>query len=223
VNVINGSLVFSTQTGTNALYSVGALTGTTALPTLLFATGGGTSPEDFAIDFAANLAYVADDSKGGGIQHWQYSNGTWMYVYTLSSGVSGIGARSLTVDFSGAQPVIYAITAETAGNRLIAITDTGPTAPALTLATCPANELFRAVKSAPALSTVPAPSLSAPAWAGGEFSFRLTGVAGYAYVIQASADLATWIPLQTNTAPFTFALTNAAASPWQFFRTVNLP
>jgi len=223
INVVNGSLVFSTQSGTAGLYSLGGLPKTTAAASLLFATGSSSSPEDFAINGAANLAYVADDSSAGGIQCWQFSGGTWAKVYVLGSGAAGIGARSLTVDFSGANPVIYAVTAETAGNRLIAITDTGPTAPALTLATCPANELFRAVKFAPALNPFPAPGLSVPTLGGGQFSFNLTGVAGYEYVIQASADLAGWQPLQTNTAPFTFTLTNAAGNAQQYFRAVHFP
>jgi hypothetical protein len=218
VNVVNGALVFSTQSGTNGLYSLGGSPTTTAVPDLLFDTGSSTSPEDFVIDSAANLAYVADDSKGGGIQHWQFSGGTWMYVYTLGSGVSGVGARSLTVDFSGAHPVIYAVTAETATNRLIAVTDAGPSSAAVTLAMCPANELFRAVKFAPAL-----PELSGAAFTAGQFSFQLAGAAGNACVIQASADLVKWIPLQTNTVPFTFTLTNAAAYSQQFFRAAYSP
>jgi hypothetical protein len=186
-------------------------------------TGSSTDPEDFAIDSPGNVAYVADDSKAGGVQHWQYSNGTWMYVYTLSSGVSGVGARSLTVNFNGAQPVIYAITAETVSNRLVAITDGGPDSPALTLATSPANEIFRAVKFSPALTIAPAPALSAPALSAGNFSFHLTGVAGFSYVVQSSADLLNWVSVETNSAPFTFTVPNAASAPTRFFRTVNQP
>jgi len=59
--------------------------------------------------------------------------------------------------------------------------------------------------------------------AGGQFSFNLTGVAGYEYVIQASADLTGWQPVQTNTAPFTFTLTNAAGNAQQYFRAVYFP
>jgi hypothetical protein len=129
----------------------------------------------------------------------------------------------LTVSFSGANPVIYAVTAETAGNRLIAITDKGVGSVAVTLASCPPNELFRAVKFAPALNPFPAPGLSVPTLSGGQFSFNLTGVAGYEYVIQASADLTSWLPVQTNTAPFTFTLTNATGQAQQYFRAVYFP
>ena len=212
INVANGGLVFSTQSGTAGLYSLGGLPTTAAVASLVFATGSSSSPEDFAINAAGNLAYVADDSSTGGIECWQFSGGTWAKAYVLGSGAAGIGARSLTVDFGGANPVVYAVTAETAANRLIAITDLGAGSTAVTLALCPPSELFRAVKFAPALNPFPAPGLNAAALAGGQFSFNLTGVAGYEYVIQASADLTGWQPVQTNTAPFTFTLTNAAGN-----------
>ncbi len=125
INVVNDSLIFSTQSGTNGLYFLEGLPETLAVPSLLFATGNSSSPEDFAINAAGNLAYVADDGSKGGIQRWEYSAASWTSVYTLSTGVAGVGARSLTVNFSGARPIIYAVTAETATNRLIAITDAG--------------------------------------------------------------------------------------------------
>jgi hypothetical protein len=223
INVMNSNLVFSTQSGVAGLYSLGGLPLTGAVTNLLFATGSSSSPEDFAINAAANLAYVADDSSTGGIERWEFSGGTWTNLYTLSSGVAGIGARSLTVDFNGARPFICAVTAEMAANRLIAITDTGAASVAVTLASCPANEWFRAVKFAPALSPSLAAELSAPALAGGQFSFNVAGVAGYQYVIEASADLMNWLPLQTNTAPFVFTLTNAFASSQQYFRAAYFP
>jgi hypothetical protein len=223
INVINSGLFFSTQSGTNGLYSLPGLPGTNAATNLLFATGSSSSPEDFAMDSATNLAYVADDAGAGGIQRWQFTNGTWTMAYTLSSGAPGIGARSLTVDFSAASPVIYAVTAETTANRLITITDAGAASAALTLASCPADELFRAVKFAPVLNPFPAPALGAATLAGGQFSFNLTGVAGYEYLIEASSDLANWQPLQTNAAPFTFTLTNAADYSRQYFRAVYFP
>jgi hypothetical protein len=223
INVVNGGLVFSTQSGVAGLYSLGGLPETTAVPELLFPTGSTSSPEDFAINDQTNLAYVADDSSGGGIQRWQFSNRTWGFAYTLGSGAAGIGTRSLAVDFSGVNPVIYAVTAETAANRLIAITDTGADSAAVTLATSATNEWLRAVKFAPVLNPFPAPELGAATAGGGQFSLSLPGVAGFAYVIEASADLVNWLPVQTNTAPFTFTSTNAFGSSQQYFRAVYFP
>lgn len=223
INVMNGNLVFSTQSGVSGLYSLGGLPETTAATNLMFATGSSSSPEDFAINAETNLAYVADDSSTGGIQRWQYSSGSWSNAYTLSSGAAGIGARSLTVDFSGANPVIYAVTAETAANRLIAITDLGAGSEAVTLVSCPPGELFRALKFAPVLNPFPAPELSAATLAAGQFSFNLAGVPGYQYVIQASSDLVNWLPMQTNTAPFVFTLTNTFSPSQQYFRAAYFP
>ncbi len=223
INVINGGLLFSTQNGTHGLYALGGLPTNTAVTNLLFATGGTSSPEDFAVNEATNLAYIADDSSAGGIERWQLSGGTWINAYTLGSGAAGIGARSLTVDFSGAFPVIYAITAETAANRLIAITDIGAGSVAVTLSTCPPLELFRAVKFAPALNPFPAPSLGAATLAGGQFTFNLTGVPGFSYVIEASSDLMNWLPLQTNTAPSGFTVINTSSPAQQYFRAVFFP
>src|SRR5208337_3688236 len=92
INVVNGGLVFSTQTGTNdGLYFLSGLPKTNAVTNLLFYTGSPSAPEDFAINAATNLAYVADDSGDGGIQRWQYGGGIWTFTYTLGSGATGIG------------------------------------------------------------------------------------------------------------------------------------
>jgi hypothetical protein len=223
VNVMNGSLFFSTQSGSGGLYTLAGLPETATVATELFVTGSSSSPEDFAINAAGNLAYVADDGSKGGIQRWELIGGTWTNIYTLGSGVAGIGARSLSVDFSGADPVIYAVTAETATNRLIGMIDSEPNAAAMTLATCPANELFRAVKFAPAATIPSALQLGAPAWTNGQLSFTLTGVPGSDYIIESSTNLTAWLAVQTNTAPFTFVLTNAAGYSQQYFRGVYLP
>ena len=147
----------------------------------------------------------------------------WTNVYTLGTGAAGIGARSLAVNFNSATPLIYAVTAETAANRLILITDAGPASRAATLAVAPQGELFRAVRVAPVLNPFPAPELGAATLAGGQFSLSVAGVAGYDYVIEASTDLMNWLPVQTNTAPFTFTLTNASGNPQQYFRAVYSP
>jgi hypothetical protein len=93
----------------------------------------------------------------------------------------------------------------------------------VTLAWCPANELYRAVKFAPALNPFPAPALNGAALAGGQFSFEVSGVAGFRYVLEMSSDLSSWLPLQTNAAPFTFTLTNAAGRAQEYFRAGYFP
>src|SRR6185312_12472587 len=95
-------------------------------------------------------AYIADDTLAGsgGLQRWDFDGSVWTRTYVFTS-LTNIGARGLTVDFSGAHPVIYATTAEAANNRLVSITDTGADAPLTTLATSGVNQLFRGVTFVP--------------------------------------------------------------------------
>jgi hypothetical protein len=64
-----------------------------------------------------------------------------------------------------------------------------------------------------------APSCSA----GGVFQFHLAGAVGSNYVIEASTNLTDWIPLETNTSPFTFTDTNAVHRRWGFYRALGWP
>jgi hypothetical protein len=56
----------------------------------------------------------------------------------------------------------------------------------------------------------------------GQFGFTLTGTAGAQYIVQASTDLAHWVALQTNTAPFQFVDSNASQYGHRFYRTVYI-
>ena len=80
------------------------------------------------------------------------------------------------------------------------------------------------VFSAEATYTVPVTpaTLGAPAQTGGQFSFSVTGVTGYQYVVQASTDLVNWVSLQTNAAPFTFVDMDAASFSQRYYRTYYL-
>lgn len=66
-------------------------------------------------------------------------------------------AFGLTVDYSGANPIIYATTLESDANRIIQITDTGSDASATTLATAPSGSWFHGICFAP-FSTNPTPA-----------------------------------------------------------------
>jgi hypothetical protein len=66
-----------------------------------------------------------------------------------------------------------------------------------------------------------AAALKQPTYAGGQFTFNVSGVPGYQYVVQASTNNANWFSVQTNTAPFTFVDANAAQSRQCFYRTCN--
>lgn len=163
VEIFNGDLYFSTGSGTTGIYKVGTglptATGTTA--TLLLAS---PSPYGFAISPDGLTAYVADDSadaNGGGIRKYTYDSGTttWNLAYVFSSGVTDVGFRGLAVDFTGPDPVIYAVTEESSANRLIKVTDTGSGSAVTTLATAAANYVFRGVDFTPVDAAPGAPEI----------------------------------------------------------------
>ena len=58
-----------------------------------------------------------------------------------------------------------------------------------------------------------AAKLTPAAPASGQYTLAVAGVPGYKYVVQASTNLMVWVPLQTNTAPFSFVDTNAGKFP----------
>jgi len=153
VNSFNGNLYFSTGSGASrGIYQVG----TSGLPdtagqtsTSIINAGGTASSYAFAINPAGDVAYLADDrtvATGGGIQKWTLSGSTWTLAGTFTNLNGTESARGLAVDFSGANPVLYATTTATQ-NRLVALTDTGAnfTDQFTTLAIAPTNEAFRGV------------------------------------------------------------------------------
>jgi hypothetical protein len=71
---------------------------------------------------------------------------------------------------------------------------------------------------------VPPNILTEPALtAEGLFQFRVAGAAGSNYVIAASTNLIDWVPLETNTSPFTFTDTNAVSFPLRVYRAHESP
>jgi hypothetical protein len=70
---------------------------------------------------------------------------------------------------------------------------------------------------------VQGPLLSHVVVSDGQFQFTLNITSTNSFVVQASTDLKTWLPLLTNQAPFTFVDTNSARSGWRFYRTQTLP
>jgi hypothetical protein len=68
-----------------------------------------------------------------------------------------------------------------------------------------------------------AATLASTAHAKGQYALIVTGVPGYNYVVQASTNLVNWVPVQTNTAPFTFVDTNASQFSRRFYRSVYAP
>lgn len=154
VKIVGGNLYFSTQAGTAGIYTFqgGGLPTSAANPVLLFATGANSQPAGFAMNLALTTAYVADQrATAGGIQKWTNNGSAWALAYSFSTGA---GAFDVAVDFSGANPILYATTGEASANRLISISDTGPLSIVKVLATVGANEVFRGLDFVPDLRPV---------------------------------------------------------------------
>ncbi len=174
LTIFNNTLFASTSstsfngTGSNlGIYQVGSFN---SLPTATVTAGTainiintltGSSPYGFAFSPDGLTCFVADDraTTAGGVQKWTYSGtfsnttgwsgGTWSLAYTLGTGATNIGARGLSVDFSGTNPIIYGTSAESSLNRVFKITDTGASSTASTLVTATVNYIFRGICFAP--------------------------------------------------------------------------
>lgn len=122
------------------------------------------------INSAGDLVYVADDRSivnGGGIQKWAFDGSSWSLQYTLGTGASStVGARGITVDWSGVDPVIYATTGEgtSTPNRIIGITDMGAGSAATLLATAGSAQFFRGISYIPEPSSLALFGLMGAAW-----------------------------------------------------------
>jgi len=175
VQPVNGDLMFSSSTvfgtapnGSNGVYKLTGLplTGTTVTTTGWYLPVGPTNQNDFGLyDFAVSpdgtVAYVSDDQGFsapdiGGIQRYDKSGGVWAYSYRI-----GQASRGLTVDWSGASPIVYATTpigGSTNGdnfvhnaNDIVKVVDTGASSAITTIATA-VGGTFAGIRTAPGTS-----------------------------------------------------------------------
>jgi hypothetical protein len=56
---------------------------------------------------------------------------------------------------------------------------------------------------------------------GAQFSFGATGVPGFNYIVKASTNLTSWVPLATNASPFSFTDFSSSNFPHRFYRAVR--
>jgi hypothetical protein len=159
VGVFNNQLYASSASGAfMGISTVGTGLPTTSGQTITilpgFPTATGPSPYGFAVSPNGNTIYVANDSSsttGRGVQKWTLSGGTWSLAYTLNSGITA-GVRGIAVDWSGANPVIYATDAMVGLNRILKVVDAGSSSAFTVLATAASNTVLRGVAFAPTVN-----------------------------------------------------------------------
>ena len=241
IKIVNGNLFFSTQSGAVGIYTLTKTPGTNdpvGLPTtnagvttnLLFATGGTSQPIAFEINPSLTVAYVADNrTQVGGIQKWTNNvpgSTNWGLAYTLGAGTAATGSATnngtfgVAVDFSGADAIIYATTAEATSNRVVRIVDSSSSATATMLAVAGSNRSFRGLDFTPELGTIVPASLTIQQ--SGTNAIISWPAAAAGYTLQGNSDLSQatgWSAAGTPTVSngsniVTVPLTNSA----QFFR-----
>jgi hypothetical protein len=225
---LGSSLYFSTSSGTPGVWRVsGRPTSSNGPPTLVLARGAGGSPFAFALNPDFSVAYVADDTLAGegGVQRWDFTDGSWALSYVFT-GLTNIGARGLAVDFSGPRAVIYATTAESTANRLVTLTDTGPSSPVTTLASAGANQLYRGLGFTPDADVAPRILNTVAATNG--FRLSWTTLIGRSYTLESADDLKSpnWLTV-TNlvaTGPVAYSThTAATTASTRFYRVLLNP
>jgi hypothetical protein len=188
---------------------------------------GRQTTEDCEVSPNGNLIYVADDwvaagGGGGGIRRYDFDGTSWTFAYALNDQLPN-GARYVTADFSGANPVVYAVSNEQLdatnpdpnkadNNTIVRIEDTGPGSLGTVIAHSGINQNFRGIRmgplattntTRPTLSETPGAGTVILNWNGSFFLQSATNVTGpYSDIIN-------------GTRPYT----NSTTSPSQkFFR-----
>ncbi|HEX7469405.1 MAG TPA: CotH kinase family protein [Verrucomicrobiae bacterium] len=221
------NLYFSTSKTTPGIWKIPGTPTAPATAAVFLNAGSGSSPYAFAFNTNFTTAYVADDTLTGkgGVQRWNFNGSVWTLSYAFA-GITNVGARGLAVDFGGANPIIYATTAEATANRLVSITDTGAISTATTLATAGVNQLFRGLSLAPNSGFVPQ-FFNAARGANG-FVLSWTALLNRNYTVQYNGNLNTtnWLTL-TNLTATTPVMTvidpGASTNTNRFYRVVLNP
>jgi len=163
INAQNGNLLFSTGAGTQGVYQIAGFpttTGQTATPLITSATVSsgtfGTNPYGFAFSpgpiVNGTVAYVADNTVG--VEKLTFNGSTWVVNYLFTTGAGAANALTdLVVDFSGANPQIFAVSP----NTLWSVTDTGSGGAMNSIASAGANFAFRGIELVSAVA-VPEPT-----------------------------------------------------------------
>jgi hypothetical protein len=159
IQSIGGNLYFSTNMGTQGIYQITGhptTTGNTATPLITAAqvTGGslGSSPFGFAFSTpnitTGTVAYIADMTAAVGVQKLTFNGTNWTFNYSFIPASGGLS--DLAVDFTGANPVLFAVSP----TNLWSVTDTGTGGSMNAIASAGTNFAFRGIE----LVAVPEPT-----------------------------------------------------------------
>lgn len=174
-NVTAGQLYTSSASGTpHGVYSVGSGLPTTTNQTVtnlanINDSDGGVATSPYSFDLqdldqqvnGVDTAYVADDSaaqaidggvmKGGGVQKFKLSNGTWSLVAIFNDQLTTKGCYHVSAQKVGNDVHVVCSTSDTTTSRLIRYIDNGNTmSPSGTvIANAPAGTFFRGVARVP--------------------------------------------------------------------------
>ena len=171
LHIFNGKIYYSTQkagpSNTNTQLGIFCLGNnlptTNANVNLSQVINTGTLlPQDFSFNPSGDVCYVCigANTASGGIQKWTKANGSWSLAYTIGTGVVNVGAYGLVVDYNGSNPVLYATTFESTGNRIIKITDSGAGAAATTLVSAVSGVFYKGITFSPKDLVIPSVTLS---------------------------------------------------------------
>lgn len=131
---------------------------------------------------------------------------------SLTASATGQGLLKYAWKFNG--KVIPGATAATLTLKKVSTAQTGAYSVTVTSA-------FGTTNSMAALTVYESPAATLGAMtrgANGNFTFPVTGVPGYKYVVQATTDLKQWTSVQTNASPFVFEDKQTVENEKRFFR-----
>lgn len=166
---------------------------------------------------APTLAPIADQTIGAGVTLTLTNSATdpdvppQVLTYSLPAGPANAAIDAANGVFTWRAPVA---SGGTTNAVTISVTDNGN--PPLN-----ASQSFNII-----VTPAAAPSMSAPSYASGQFSFSINGSYGPDYIMQVSTDLFHWTSLATNsspTVPFTFTDTGAGSSQARYYRVLLGP
>lgn len=172
LRIFNGQIYYSTQKSgpTNTSSQLGIFALGTGKPTSGTVTvsqvinTGSIVPQDFSFSSTGDTCYIAIslNTAAGGIQKWVRSSGTWSLAYTIGTGATNTGAYGIVADYSGSNPVLYATTFESTGNRIIKVVDNGSASGSTitTLVSAVSGVFYKGITFAPVASGTPVVQLT---------------------------------------------------------------